>query len=426
MSYEEYLVWREGQKDLFLEAGKHAPKNPVIFDIGAHHGQSAEIFRELYPDAKIVCFEPLVTEVARDKCNEIDADLIQCAISNEYGSAVINVTEFDQCSSLLHKGTDHDWGSLTDPVGSENVTTIRLDDWCKDNDCWPDIIKVDTQGSEADVIEGGEKAFFSCSVAIVEEILINAYAGQRPLPIEGKFHVHKAIPDEGNTQRDLIISPAHAGLGNSLLDMVGSMLQGLLPQWSCCNPATLFKPHARFIRAEPNWERFMPPSIGEIKDLTQPMGEPPYECWMFKWLEDPDQIKRTYNALWSAVMASFKTDILLDMTHFVNEHQPTVGWQIRSWDEANERIKVGELPPPPAGAFVTSDKDIEGDYLQYPRTTPRNRTPEAIREDLIELLILATCHDLTITEMSTFGEAAWWLGGCTENLTTINAHKFTC
>jgi hypothetical protein len=52
--------------------------------------------------------------------------------------------------------------------------------------------------------------------------------------------------------------------------------------------------------------------------------------------------------------------------------------------------------------------------LAYPRTTARAdswSTPQGIVEDLTDLLLLARTGTLFASYLSTFSEAAWWLGG---------------
>ena len=60
-----------------------------------------------------------------------------------------------------------------------------------------------------------------------------------------------------------------------------------------------------------------------------------------------------------------------------------------------------------------------GRVLTFPRTTARReswRTPEGSREDLIDMLLLARTKRLFASYLSTFSEAAWWLGGATASV----------
>jgi len=113
-----------------------------------------------------------------------------------------------------------------------------------------------------------------------------------------------------------------------------------------------------------------------------------------------------------------------------------IGVQIRTWRDEPRRYRKYHLPavrrlaklldgaPAQSRFLVASDADeIIGELaarygaervLHFPRTTPRRdsyRAPEGIREDLIDMLLLARTRRLYASYLSTFGEAAWWLGG---------------
>jgi hypothetical protein len=83
-----------------------------------------------------------------------------------------------------------------------------------------------------------------------------------------------------------------------------------------------------------------------------------------------------------------------------------------------------DAAPAEARFFVVSDSDdvvprLRDRYgatrvLAYPRTTARAdswSTPQGIVEDLTDLLLLARTGTLFASYLSTFSEAAWWLGG---------------
>ena len=60
--------------------------------------------------------------------------------------------------------------------------------------------------------------------------------------------------------------------------------------------------------------------------------------------------------------------------------------------------------------------------LSYPRAKARAQSwlaPQGIREDLIDMLLLARTRRLYASYLSTFSEAAWWLGGTAANVTVF-------
>ena len=112
-----------------------------------------------------------------------------------------------------------------------------------------------------------------------------------------------------------------------------------------------------------------------------------------------------------------------------------VGVQVRTWRDDARRHRKYHVPSlrrltrlldstPSARFLVVSDSDDVAPMLAerygaarilgYPRTTPRADswlTPLGIREDLIDMLLLARTQRLFASYLSTFSEVAWWLGG---------------
>jgi hypothetical protein len=118
-----------------------------------------------------------------------------------------------------------------------------------------------------------------------------------------------------------------------------------------------------------------------------------------------------------------------------------IGVQIRTWRDDPRRYRKYHLPAvrrlhrlldaaAPASRFlVVSDSDetigaLESRYgaqrvLHFPRATARRdswRSPEGVREDVIDLLLLSRTRRLFASYLSTFSEAAWWLGGATASV----------
>lgn len=120
-----------------------------------------------------------------------------------------------------------------------------------------------------------------------------------------------------------------------------------------------------------------------------------------------------------------------------------VGVQVRTWRDDARRHRKYHLPSlrrlmrlldsaPDARFLVVSDSDdvtpmLAERYgarriLGYPRTTPRADswlTPLGVREDLIDMLLLARTQRLFASYLSTFSEVAWWLGGTTARVSVF-------
>lgn len=121
---------------------------------------------------------------------------------------------------------------------------------------------------------------------------------------------------------------------------------------------------------------------------------------------------------------------------YLDEH--TIGVQVRTWRDYRRRYRKYYLPavkrlhslldaaPARCSILVVSDSDEVAPALaarygaervrQFPRATSREdswRSELGIQEDLIDMLLLARARTLYLSYLSTFGEAAWWLGGAT-------------
>jgi len=149
------------QKKIFDDLNK---KPSVIFDIGANEGKIAEQYHLFFPDAKIFCFEPVPNSFQTLKKFQAKEEKIFCypyAIGNEEKFVSIFETSDNRNSSLL-KPTDYVTKSIdsvmADSVKITNthqIKQITLDSFCKENNITHiDILKIDTQGTELNVLKG--------------------------------------------------------------------------------------------------------------------------------------------------------------------------------------------------------------------------------------------------------------------------------
>jgi hypothetical protein len=113
-----------------------------------------------------------------------------------------------------------------------------------------------------------------------------------------------------------------------------------------------------------------------------------------------------------------------------------IGVQVRTWRDDPRRYRKYHKPSlqrllkllEHAGAerrfFVVSDSDDivpmlkaalgASRFLEFSRTTERAtswKSAPGMVEDLIDMLLLARARELFASYLSTFSEAAWWLGG---------------
>jgi hypothetical protein len=150
----------------------------------------------------------------------------------------------------------------------------------------------------------------------------------------------------------------------------------------------------------------------------------------------PDYFRGVYGEAFRRI--AFKPDLLAAAETWLGGHdvESLIGVQVRTWRDDARRYRKYHVPamkrllgildaaPSAARFLVVSDSDEilptlaerygAGRVLHYPRATARAdswRTAQGVREDLIDMLLLARVPRLVASYLSTFSEVAWWLGG---------------
>jgi FkbM family methyltransferase len=137
----------------------YAPK--VVYDIGAADGAWTRQALEYWPKSTYICFEPL-----QERKNELDALKISlpeqiiieaCGLGDADGELSIGVTDFLYDSSFAYAGTS-----------SRTVPVRRLDSLIKTGTPLPSFIKIDVQGFEKRVLDGGQEAIRNADLILME------------------------------------------------------------------------------------------------------------------------------------------------------------------------------------------------------------------------------------------------------------------
>ncbi len=150
-----------------------------ILDVGAHVGEFYSLAKSVFPDAKIVSVEAepsCSTELLNVNPNSIIALLAKDnAIYNWY-----KTTENSICTgnSIYREISDH---FSDEKLIVEERIGIKLSDLFKPNQF--DLIKLDTQGSELDILQGGLDICKSAK-GIIIETSINKYNDGAPLYVQ--------------------------------------------------------------------------------------------------------------------------------------------------------------------------------------------------------------------------------------------------
>lgn len=176
---KKQIAETEAKKILWLK--NLQPK--TILDIGANTGQFAKYIHEIFPGATLYSFEPLencYNELVQNFAGVSQFQAFKVALGNEGGQAQIYANDYSPSSSLLEMKELHkDCFPYTQNQTPSKINIARLDDISdKLTIQEPVLIKIDVQGFEDKVIEGGIKTIKQATVLIVEMSIEKLYEHQ--------------------------------------------------------------------------------------------------------------------------------------------------------------------------------------------------------------------------------------------------------
>lgn len=132
--------------------------NPIVFDVGANIGNYTNSILELNSYARIYAFEP--SKVAREILekrfvNNSSVRVIPLALGRgNMTSTLWSDVHGSGLGSLQKRRLEHFEISLSN---AEQVQVVNLDSWCEENAVYPDLIKIDVEGSEFEVLIGSKE-----------------------------------------------------------------------------------------------------------------------------------------------------------------------------------------------------------------------------------------------------------------------------
>jgi len=169
------LIWDK----ILLAVKKRMPSHDnyidtVIFDIGANRGQSLREYSVLFPNCEIHAFEPnsnLNPYISREmlKFPNNRFNLLNIGLGSTEEEIDFNiyaddgVSSFLKAESFLHTLNTNSWELQShDPLLLKTLDTYILE-----SKVVPDILKVDTQGFDLQVLEGGQEILKSGMISII-------------------------------------------------------------------------------------------------------------------------------------------------------------------------------------------------------------------------------------------------------------------
>ena len=166
--YQEIFV-----KDEFQLAQFQAKTNlqaPVVFDVGANCGYFSMRILDAYPSATVYAFEPqerLVREFKDVICEnnlEQRAFCHHCALGKEDGTALLY-----QNRSPISASTIQAKAAKRKIINRQAVTVRSLNSVLKEKMIEKiDVLKIDVEGAEMDVLEGGDQILGKVAFILIE------------------------------------------------------------------------------------------------------------------------------------------------------------------------------------------------------------------------------------------------------------------
>jgi FkbM family methyltransferase len=160
----------------------------VVIDVGANEGQFGEWLRGNGYRGKILSFEPGRTEyasLARKAKADGNWDAFHCGLGAQSGTAVLHVSKLSVFNSFLGLSAAarlHDERMAVDHTEEIAVRTLDEIDMPPAGGV---LLKIDTQGYERQVLEGGRQSLARMSGILMELPVIRTY--------EGEWEFHEAL-----------------------------------------------------------------------------------------------------------------------------------------------------------------------------------------------------------------------------------------
>lgn len=153
--------------------GRLGHASPVVFDVGANKGDTAALFRGMFPGSTVHAFEPFPETIAmlRERFGGDGAvRIVEAAVSKEAGRATFHVNHAHATNSLLARPEESErfYPKNAGPKGEIEVATISLDDYCDAQGIERvALLKLDIQGGELMAIGGAQRMLGEGRVDVV-------------------------------------------------------------------------------------------------------------------------------------------------------------------------------------------------------------------------------------------------------------------
>tara|TARA_B100000963_G_scaffold351739_1_gene363802 strand:+ start:20709 stop:21437 length:729 start_codon:yes stop_codon:yes gene_type:complete len=154
-------------------------KNPIIFDVGAHEGESIDRFRNLFQNPIIHSFEPqskIFEKLKNKKKNDKDLVLNNFALGSKKGNQEIFINSNTAASSYLNIDNKDKFFKSLKTIQKEQTRIDTFDNYFnKINVNYIDLVKIDVQGLEEEVLKGARNSLNKVLLIEIEIVFVNLY-----------------------------------------------------------------------------------------------------------------------------------------------------------------------------------------------------------------------------------------------------------
>lgn len=154
--------------DCIRKLAEVVKQGSTVFDVGAFHGSYTLLLSHLVGESgRVRAFEP----VAAIR-NVLDDNVKKNGMANVKTEPFCISNKVGEVKLFLERNVGTGSSIVGGRPGQENcilVPATTIDNYCEDNDIWPQGIKVDVEGAEACVIQGCQKAIRKCHPWILLE-----------------------------------------------------------------------------------------------------------------------------------------------------------------------------------------------------------------------------------------------------------------
>jgi FkbM family methyltransferase len=203
------------------------PEAVRFADVGSYVGLYSVLAKKLNPGCEVWAFEPVPSIAAKNRrfsaANGVDIRLHEMALSDRNGKATLYLpdseTGVEESTATLQTQS---WQTRRADDGSATrieVSTSQLDTLCREQDWWPDLLKIDVEDHEAAALRGMRTLLMQKRPSVVCEILPRDHGNRETLSLvaEVGYDLHAITPSglfritqlpRSRTYMDCLLTPA--------------------------------------------------------------------------------------------------------------------------------------------------------------------------------------------------------------------------